>query len=98
MKNNIFVLILLIVGQVSAQVTFEKRYRSYNNANNYAGDARQTSDGGYIISGGAGPALLMKISSIGDVSWSNFYSCLGNSSVSINITQLPDGGYIFNHY
>ncbi|PCH95279.1 MAG: hypothetical protein COB85_04680 [Bacteroidetes bacterium] len=65
---------------------------------------KQTSDGGYIIAGnsasygaGGGDAYLLKIDSLGSVTWTKTY---GGSSTdgAESVLQTTDGGYIFTGY
>jgi hypothetical protein len=63
--------------------------------------ARQTTDGGYIISGGMsfpeGPfeyqAYLVKTNSDGDMLWSKYYGSMSDN-LGYGVLQNPDGGYM----
>lgn len=60
---------------------------------------QQTSDGGYIITGGGGfswgldPVYLIKTDSSGNVEWSKVY-CDTVQSLGVSVQQTSDGGYI----
>jgi hypothetical protein len=58
-------------------------------------DVKQTSDGGYIVSGYALDAYILKLDSLGNAQWSKTYLPPGNEIASLNgILELDDGGYI----
>lgn len=73
--------------------------RSYGTsaASEYAIAARQTTDGGYIVSlqvfGGPGLTVLLKLDPTGTIQWQKSY---GNSYPEPHsLVVLPDGGYAF---
>jgi len=73
----------------------------------YGENIKQTTDGGYIITGyvgyangdvnyviGGGDVWIVKLNNVGAIQWQNTYG--GNSSdVAHDIQQTSDGGYIF---
>ncbi|HHT9125377.1 MAG TPA: BACON domain-containing protein [Candidatus Brocadiia bacterium] len=66
----------------------------------YAGDIRQTNDGGYIVAGstysfGAGKAdiLVIKLDAMGNIQWQKTYG-KSDYDVASSIQQTFDGGYI----
>jgi hypothetical protein len=75
--------------------------RTYNGGYYDAGTCvRQTSDGGYIVAGATGTsiidlanALLLKLTSAGNQSWSRNFGGLGADFASA-VEQTSDGGYI----
>ncbi|HYV92126.1 MAG TPA: T9SS type A sorting domain-containing protein [Chitinophagales bacterium] len=105
MKNYITHLYLIAIfislsnEDASGQTTFQK---TFGTAGGYTGrcSVQQTTDGGYVISGGiyangttGVDAFLMKTNSNGDVTWSKTY---GSSNIewAIDAKQTLDGGYI----
>jgi hypothetical protein len=79
--------------------------RTYGGSyNDYGYSARQTSDGGYIITGttysfGAGDydAYLIKTNAAGDTQWTRTYGGTGED-VGYSVRQTTDGGYIVAGY
>jgi hypothetical protein len=88
MKRALFVFFFLSWMCGWGQVTFQHMYRQLN-----AGKGvKQTSDGGYIISGD----YLLKTDSAGNMVWVKKYSCL--STFEQSVQQTTDGGYaVFGH-
>ena len=83
---------------VNAQITFEKTFRF--SGDNAANDIKQTSDGGYVITGSANQVsttgssiFLIKTDASGDTLWSRVFNdtalLSGNS-----VAETVDGGFI----
>lgn len=93
MKKIIAFIFLIYIGLcANAQSFFCKTYT--NTSMDYAQSAKQTPDGGYIISGATDyKALLIKTAANGDTLWTKTY---GNSlQNNFNDVQLSlDGGYV----
>ena len=82
----------------SGAVTWQKTYGA--TLDDAAYSVQQTSDGGYIIAGGATPAgaflndvFLLKLDTSGNVVWQNTYGG-ANDDVAYSVQQTSDGGYI----
>jgi uncharacterized delta-60 repeat protein len=82
----------------SGTVQWEKRYGGANDEAAYS--VQQTSDGGYIIAGGATPVgaffndvFLLKLDADGNGVWQNTYGG-ANDDVAYSVQQTSDGGYI----
>jgi len=98
MMNKLCCLIVLFViaTDTSAQITFQKSF--YVGQYSYVGGvARQTSDGGFIITGSNciglnNNAILIKTNSYGDTLWTRSYSYSSNDFGS-DVIQTKDGGY-----
>lgn len=100
MKNKILFLIFLLLATegASAQIMFERTYGGSNN--DQANCIQQTSDGGYIITGGtfsygAGSRdiYLIKTDAYGDTLWTETYGGQ-NDDLAYTVKQTMDGGYI----
>ena len=100
-NGAIWVLKLRNDGTIAWQKTYGGNARWY-----YASSIRQTTDGGYILSGGTNPItssysyktddlLVLKLNADGTVEWQRTYSGLMNELGS-SIQQTPDGGYILS--
>ncbi len=91
-------LLTICSGEATGRVCFE---RTYGGADfDYGRSVRQTSDGGYIVTGethsfgmGWGDVLLMKVDSLGDTLWSRTY---GGSWYDCGraVIQTHQGGYL----
>ena len=88
----------IIKCDAAGNVTWMKRIGGPDNENAFY--AIQTNDGGFIISGGTisfgvgmSDALLVKIDSIGTVTWAKTYGGVNNESIQF-IQQTNDQGYI----
>ena len=71
----------------------------------YARSVRQTSDSGYIISGGIYPyttydpnIYLVKTDSNGNSQWQKIYGVVDNGEYVFSVQQTTDGGYIMAGY
>jgi len=94
---DIWVLKLQPDGSIDWQRTFG------GNKDDTAYSVRQTSDGGYIIAGGATPAgsifndvFLLKLDASGTVEWEEIYggSNRVNNDLAFSVQQTLEGGYI----
>ena len=85
-------------------VEWEKTY-DYANEPDYGYSVQQTSDGGYIIAGGASPpdieqrGWIIRTDSIGEIIWTKFInsyteSLYGSSTVCYSVVQAANGDYI----
>lgn len=108
MKNSLAVCYLALCFLFSneytlGQVTYQK---TFGTAGAYSGrcSVQQTTDGGYVISGGVYAngttgvdAFLIKTNSNGDIAWSKTY---GSSNIdrAVDARQTSDGGYIVTGY
>lgn len=84
--------ILIIKTDINGVIVWAKTYGSQGYAQ--ANSIQQTTDGGYIVgvgfqAGGQG-CYVLKLDSIGNISWANSYSNVGCHT----IRQTNDGGYI----
>jgi len=93
---------LIIKLDSSGNISWSKTIGGANN--DYIYSIQQTSDGGYIIGGstrsfGAGnfDALIIKLDSSGNISWSKTIGGGSNEEV-YSIQQTSDGGYIIGGY
>jgi uncharacterized delta-60 repeat protein len=82
----------------SGSVAWQKTFGG--NKDDTAYSVRQTSDGGYIIAGGATPAgsifndvFLLKLDASGSMVWGKTYGG-ANNDVAFSVQQTSDGGYI----
>jgi hypothetical protein len=91
-------LFLASVGEASGKVCFERTYGGTDF--DYGRSVRQTSDGGYIVTGethsfgiGWGDMLLMKVDSLGDTLWFKTY---GGSMYDCGraVIETAEGGYL----
>ncbi|HQX31110.1 MAG: T9SS type A sorting domain-containing protein [Flavobacteriales bacterium] len=56
-----------------------------------------TSDGGFIVAGRVGvAACLLRLSSDGDLMWSNMYYKQNCSNKAYSVRELADGGFVFS--
>ncbi len=88
-------------------ITWQKRYGG-SQIEQFFGNIQQTSDGGYIVAGmtssfgdSAGDYLILKLDSVGAVTWQNQYGGIGGVSATDHarsIQQTTDGGYIVTGY
>jgi uncharacterized delta-60 repeat protein len=83
-------------------VNWSKTYGG--NGYDWARSIQQTSDGGYIVSGytdsfgaGYGDFWVLKLNSIGDVTWQKAYGGSGYDE-AYSVQQTSDGGYIATGY
>lgn len=103
-KNLLFLLFIVTITKSSAQITFQKIFRQTDSASNLQTfDAKQTLDGGYIMSGiaseGANNNLyhpfIIKTNCHGVVEWKHFF---GNTQSTGNtygrVIQTKDSGYV----
>ncbi len=91
--------VLLTKFDANGNVTWSKTYGTIDG--DWGSDVKQTSDGGYIITGSSrnsssvsqGSIYLIKTNSSGEISWSNMW---GNQIgfEGISIFQTNDGGYL----
>jgi len=91
-------LFLLSATVVKGQTNFQKTYHG-GAAFDFGNDVKQTSDGGFIITGntalGLGPSdlYLIKTASDGAIQWASAYGGLGNEEGHF-VQQTSDGGFI----
>jgi hypothetical protein len=95
MKNHLICILILLNLKAQSQVTFQKTYGTYGLEIGTA--IKQTSDNGYIICGSTNEkSYLLKIDSIGNVTWSKSYFISTSSfqNKANSVEQTNDGGYI----
>jgi hypothetical protein len=94
--------IYIIKTDSAGNIAWSKRYGSASIDDAY--DIKQTSDGGYIISGGSGSfvsssnmlnAILIRTNSVGDTIWTRSYGG-GNQDIAKSVLPTSDGGFIFS--
>ena len=77
--------------------------KDFGSTNWGSSSIKQTSDGGYIISGGTvagnstssiGDVFLIKLNSIGDSTWGQFYGGVNSWEMGNDVEETLDGGYI----
>lgn len=100
MKTYLMLFIIIVTGQICAQVTtFEKTYGGVYAEAGFS--VQQTSDGGYILAGRTvsfggnlqNNVYLIKTDSVGDTIWTKYY--VGPSGDIVReVEQTYDGGYI----
>ena len=88
------------------ETTFEKNFEDTSNYGDFALDVKQTSDGGYILTGethethGTGlgseksDLWLLKLDSNGVEEWNVSLDCNGGNETGYSVQQTNDGGYI----
>jgi hypothetical protein len=90
-------LVALFTGYAHAQVRFARTYGGTNADG--ALSVRQTSDGGYIVTGitysfgAGGDIFLIKTGANGNIQWAKTYGGGGSEEAS-SVRQTSDGGYI----
>ena len=94
----VFILVLGFPLTLGAQITFERTYGGIKDDRGYS--VRQTSDGGYIITGwtesfGAGERnlYLIKTDAYGDTIWTSTYNYADHGE-GYSVQQTSDGGYV----
>jgi hypothetical protein len=94
-NNDSWILKLTSSGDIEWQRTY-----GGSDSHNYPYSFQITSDGGYIVAGGAYPisaedydAWVLKLTSSGDIEWKNAYGG-GSGDLARSIQQTEDGGYI----
>jgi len=98
MRKLILLLMFALVGlSAQAQITFVKSYGNVSYV--FAYSVQQTSDGGYIVSGGYpdyynGYSYLIKINANGDTLWTRTYGNANVHNVGYSVQQTNDGGYV----
>ena len=98
-SNGLFDFYLLKT-DINGDTLWTKKYGG--NQNEEANSIRQTSDGGFVLSGysesfGSKDFYLVKTNSNGDTLWTNHYG--GNLvEISKSVRQTSDGGYIMTGY
>jgi hypothetical protein len=85
---------------IMISLTFRKEFTGYANASGYS--IRQTTDGGYILSGytaglSGGGMYIIKTNAAGEVQWDKKLVNTGYEGVP-NIRQTADGGFILSGY
>jgi hypothetical protein len=90
--------ILILKTDASGNIQWQKKSGDAGYDNGY--DVRQTTDGGYIVSGfqygdvvSSDNACLIKLDASGNVSWTKTYS-VGYDEYAYTVEQTNDGGYI----
>jgi hypothetical protein len=103
-KSCLFLLLLsaycFLPASSLAQITFERTYGDSGYDEGWS--ARETSDGGYIITGGTGSfgaggfdVYLVKTDSLGDTLWTRTYGDTANDW-GYSVQETSDGGYILS--
>jgi len=94
-NNDSWILKLTSSGDIEWQRTY-----GGSDSHNYPYSFQITSDGGYIVAGGAysisaedNDAWVLKLTSSGDIEWKNTYGG-GSGDRATSIQQTEDGGYI----
>jgi hypothetical protein len=94
-NNDSWILKLTSSGDIEWQRTY-----GGSDSHNYPYSFQITSDGGYIVAGGAYSfsaedydAWVLKLTSSGDIEWKNTYGG-GSGDRALSIQQTEDGGYI----
>lgn len=73
---------------------WERTYGKGQKRHSWGTHIQQTSDGAYILTGGAGlDPYLVRMDSLGNRVWERTYS-FGHESISRCVQQTPDGGYV----
>jgi len=91
-NDDIYVLKIDAIGNIQWTKTFGA------SSLDYSGCVRQTTEGGYIISGQiSGKMVLIKINSIGNIQWSKSYGGTIYERGEF-VQQTSDGGYITTGY
>lgn len=75
---------------------WSKIYKTPGSLGNYSQSVEQTSDGGYILTGGgpfAGYSGIIKTNAVGDTLWTNFITDYASIQ---SITQTRDNGYMLS--
>ena len=93
---------IIIASSANAQITFQKTFGAFGGGGlDYAYCIRQTTDGGYIITGytdtsGVDPDVyLIRTDAYGDMLWTKAYAGTGNDiDVGYSCLQTTDGGYL----
>ncbi|MBK7569466.1 MAG: T9SS type A sorting domain-containing protein [Chitinophagales bacterium] len=99
MKKLLIICCCLFLATASdAQITFEKTFSTIGES--IANDAKQTSDGGYIVVGtsnysymSSGEILLIKTNAQGDTIWTRMFGGVGADQGNA-VMQTLDGGYM----
>ena len=96
----IFVLGLLMPVSVQAQSVTWQKYYNYESGHDYAQDAIQTFDGGYLTVGYGRSssvfigAFLLKLDYLGNVQWKKFLGIPSENRMAYKVSQISDSGYI----
>ena len=94
--------LLLVKVSSSGTIMWSKTYGGIY-AEPFAGNVKQTSDFGYILSGASTSfnsqfdwdAYLVKLDSLGTIQWSKTYGSLNAYEKAYDVVQTADGGYAF---
>jgi len=103
MKKQLFCLVtflILIIPQGQAQTTFQRTYSQFNDG--FGTFIQNTSDGGYIMTGGYSDVYVVKTDVEGNTVWSKVFDIYINGYSADDyaqcIQQTDDGGYIVTGY
>lgn len=95
-SGDLFVLKLDFSGNLSWMKAFGEA-----GSLDYSNSIQQTSDGGYVVGGATGDGgtesrglLVLKLDSLGNLSWAKKTIGMGNFCSTSFIQQTPDGGYV----
>lgn len=102
MKNlcKIIFLFLIFSLKSEAQTVTWQKYYNYESGHDYAYDAIQTFDGGYLIVGQGRSssvfigAFLLKTDYLGNIEWKKLIGSSSENKVAYKVRQLPDSGFI----
>lgn len=97
----IFVLIFLLPVCTQGQAVTWQKYYNYENGNDFAYDAIQTFDGGYLLTGNGRSSsvfrgcFLLKLDLLGNVEWKKLIGSQSELRSVKKVEQLSDSGFLF---